>query len=227
MFGNKELLKAIAMFLLIRKRLGSNILKDYSVNKLVNLLGAHARTIKKRMYVLAQYGLVTIVGKTLMLRSVVSKHAKRNVKLGGRKMEYSSLKSVEYSLQAILVVVVQSRKDFAKRTIRNAHGDSHDFNVVKAARDAARKFGYGFEYKENGLSYKTIARRLGVSIKTACEIVKFAVKRTILKKTTHSIATYMQSVCGMEVYGYTFTTRNYGYKVLANSYSVAPCLAVV
>lgn len=227
MFGNKVLLKAIAMFLLIRKRLGSNILKDYSVNKLVNLLGAHARTIKKRMHVLAQYGLVTIVGKTLMLRSVVSKHAKRNVKLGERKMEYSSLKSVEYSLQAILVVVVQSRKDFAKRTIRNAHGDSHDFNVVKAARDAARKFGYGFEYKENGLSYKTIARRLGVSIKTACEIVKFAVKRTILKKTTHSIATYMQSVCGMKVYGYTFTTRNYGYKVLANSYSVAPCLAVV
>ena len=179
------------------------------------------------MHVLAQYGLVTIVGKTLMLRSVVSKHAKRNVKLGERKMEYSSLKSVEYSLQAILVVVVQSRKDFAKRTIRNAHGASHDFNVIKAARDAARKFGYGFEYKENGLSYKTIARRLGVSVKTAVEIVKFAVKRTILKKTTHSIATYMQSVCGMEVYGYTFTTRNYGYKVLANSYSVAPCLAVV
>lgn len=227
MFGNKELLKAISMFLLIRKRLGSNILKDYSINKLVNLLGAHACTIKKRMHVLAQYGLVTIVGKTLMLRSVVSKHAKRNVKLGERKMEYSSLKSVEYSLQAILVVVVQSRKDFAKRTIRNAHGASHDFNVIKAARDAARKFGYGFEYKENGLSYKTIARRLGVSVKTAVEIVKFAVKRTILKKTTHSIATYMQSVCGMEVYGYTFTTRNYGYKVLANSYSVAPCLAVV
>lgn len=227
MFGNKELLKAIAMFLLIRKRLGSNILKNYSINKLVNLLGAHARTIKNRMHVLAQYGLVTIVGKTLMLRSVVSKHAKRNIKLGERKMEYSSLKSVEYSLQAILVAVVQSRKDFAKRTIRNAHGASHDFNVVKAARDAARKFGYGFEYKENGLSYKTIARRLGVSIKTAVEIVKFAVKRTILKKTTNSIATYMQSVCGMEVYGYTFTTRNYGYKVLANSYSVAPCLAVV
>ena len=227
MFNNKELLKAIAMCLLIRKKLGSNVLKNYSINKLVNLLGAHARTIKKRIRVLSQYGLLTIEGKALVLRSIVSNHAKRNVKLGERKVEYSSLKSVEYSLQAILVVVIQSRKDFAQRTIRNAHGASHDYKVVKAARDAARKFGYGFEYKENGLSYKTIARRLGVSVKTAVEIVKFAVKRTILKKTTHSIATYMQSVCGMEVYGYTFTTRNYGYKVLANSYSVAPCLAVV
>ena len=227
MFGNKELLKAIAMFLLIRKRLGSNVIKNYSINKLVNLLGAHARTIKKRLRVLSQYGLVTIVGKTLMLRSIVSKHTKRNVKLGERKMEYSSLKNVEYSLQAILVVVIQNRKDFAKRTIRNAHGGSHDYKVVKAARDAARKFGYGFQYVEKGLSYKTIAKKLGVSIKTAFEIVKFAVKRTILKKETHFIQTYMQSVSKREVYGYTYTTHNYGYKILANSYSVAPCLALV
>lgn len=227
MFNNKELLKAIAMFLLIRKRLGSNILKDYSTNKLVSIIGAHARTIKNRMCVLRQYGLVSVVGKTLMLRSIVSKHAKRNVKLGERKMEYSSLKSVEYSLQSILVVVIQNRKDFAKRTIRNAHGASHDYKVVKSARDAARRFGYGFEYVEKGLSYKTIAKKLGVCIKTAVEIVKFAVKRTILKKETHSIATYMQSVCGREVYGYTFTTRNYGYNILANTYSVAPSLALV
>lgn len=227
MFGNKELLKAIAMFLLIRKRLGGNYIKDYSINKLVSITGAHARTIKKRMHVLSQYGLVSIVGKTLSLRSVVSKHAKRNVKLGERKMEYSSLKSVEYSLQAILVANIQLRKDFAKRTIRNAHGASHDYKVVKAARDAARKFGYGFEYIENGLSYKTIAKRIGVSVKSAVEIVKFAVKRAILKKTTHSLSTYLPSVSGMEVYGYTFTTRNYGYKVMANSYSVAPSLALV
>lgn len=227
MFNNKELLKAIAMFLLIRKKLGSNVLKNYSINKLVNLLGAHSRTIKKRIRVLSQYGLLTIEGKTLVLRSIVSKHAKRNVKLGERKMEYSSLKSVEYSLQAILVVVIQSRKDFAQRTIRNAHGASHDYKVVKAARDAARKFGFGFEYIEKGLSYKTIAKKLGVSIKTAVEIVKFAVKRTILKKTKHFISDYLPKVNFMGVLGYNFTTRNYGYKVMANTYSVSPSLALV
>ena len=227
MFNNKELLKAIAMCLLIRKKLGSNVLKNYSINKLVNLLGAHARTIKKRIRVLSQYGLLTIEGKDLVLRSIVSKHAKRNIKLGERKVEYSSLKSVEYSLQAILVVVIQSRKDFAQRTIRNAHGASHDYKVVKAARDAARKFGFGFEYVEKGLSYKTIAKKLGVSIKTAVEIVKFAVKRTILKKTKHFISDYLPKVNFMEVSGYNFTTRNYGYKVMANTYSVSPSLALV
>jgi len=177
--------------------------------------------------VLYQYGLLTIEGKALVLRSIVSNHAKRNVKLGERKVEYSSLKSVEYSLQAILVVVIQSRKDFAQRTIRNAHGASHDYKVVKAARDAARKFGFGFEYVEKGLSYKTIAKKLGVSIKTAVEIVKFAVKRTILKKTKHFISDYLPKVNFMEVSGYNFTTRNYGYKVMANTYSVSPSLALV
>lgn len=220
MFGNKDLLKAIAMFLLIRKRLGSNIIKDYSINKLVSITGAHARTIKKRMHVLSQYGLVSIDGKTLSLRSVVSRHSQRNVKLGEEEMEYSSLKSVEYSLQSVLVAVIQLRKNFAKQTIRNAHGASRSFKVVKAARDAARKFGYGFEYIERGLSYKTIAKKIGVSVKTAVEIVKFAIKRAFLSKTTHSIPTYLPSVYGMEVYGYTFTTRNYGYNVLANTYTI-------
>lgn len=227
MFGNKGLLKAIAMLLLIRKRLGSSTIKNYSVNKLVSITGSHAYTIKKRMSVLLQYGLVQVKGQTLILRSVVSKHTRRNVKLGERKIEYSSLKKVEHSLQAILIVIIQSRKDFAKRTIRNAHGASHDYKVVKAARSTSRKFGYGNEYVEKGLSYRTIAKKLGVCIKSAVKIVNFAEKRAILKKTTHSISTYIKSVCYRKIYGFTFTTHNYGYNILANTYTVSPSLALV
>lgn len=227
MFGNKELLKAIAMLMFIRKKLGSSILRNYSTNKLVSITGAHASTIKKRIRVLSQYNLVSITDKTLVLRSIVSKHARRNIKLGERFMKYSTLKEVEYSLQAMLVKELQNKKDFAKRTIRNAHGSSHDYKVVKAARDAARKFGYGNQYIEKGLSYKTIAKRLGVSIKTAVKVVNFAVKRTILKKTTHFLSTYLPKVNYMEGLGYTFTTYNYGYTVLANTYAVAPALALV
>ena len=227
MFGNKDLLKAIAMLLLIRKRLDSNVIKDFSVNKLVTLLGIHAHTVKKRLRVLFDCSLASLERGNLVLRSVVSKHAKRNVKLGERKMDYSSLKCVEYSLQAILVIVIQSRKDFAKRTIRNAHGDSRDYKVVKSARSASRKFGYGSEYVERGLSYRTIAKRLGVCIKSAVNVVKFAEKRAFFKKTTHFLSTYMKSVCKRVVYGYTFTTTDYAYRVLANTYTVSPCLALV
>ncbi len=227
MFGNKELLKAIALLLLIRKRLGSNIVKNFSVNKLVGITGVHAHTIRKRMRVLSEYGLAVMEGQTLVLRSIVSKHTRRNVKLGERKMDYSSLKGIEYSLQAILVVTIQNRKEFAKQTIRNAHGGSRDYKTVKAARSAARKFGYGDEYVEKGLSYRTIARRLGVCIKTAVEVVKFGVKRAFFTKATRFLSTYMPSVCGRDIFGYTFTTRNYAYVVLANTYTVAPCLSLV
>ena len=126
------------------------VIKDFSVNKLVTLLGIHAHTVKKRLRVLFDCSLASLEGENLVLRSVVSKHAKRNVKLGERKMDYSSLKCVEYSLQAILVIVIQSRKDFAKRTIRNAHGDSRDYKVVKSARSASRKFGYGLHSGQSG-----------------------------------------------------------------------------
>lgn len=227
MFGNAGLLKAISMLLLVRKRLGTNVVKHYSINKLVGITGAHAHTIAKRMRVLVECGLAEMKGRAMVLRSVVSKHAERNVKLGERKVDYSSLKGVEHSLQAILVVIIQNRKDFVKRTIRNAHGASHDYKTVKAAQSAARRSGYGNEYVERGLSYKTIARRLGVCVKTAVGIIKFAEKRAILKKTTHFLSTYMKSVCKREVYGYTFTTRDYAYRVLANTYTVSPLLALV
>lgn len=224
MFGNKDLLKAVSMFLLIRKRLGGNTIRRYSINKIVTLLGAHARTVEKRMRVLFRYGLVSMSGESLVLRSVVSKHTNRNVKLGDRKVSYENLKSVERSLQAILVVFIQNRKDFAKRTIRNAHGGSHDYKVVKAARDMSRKFGYGLEYVEKGLSYKTIAKKLGVSIKTAVEVIKFAVNRAFLKKEKHFFSEFMPFVNGREVYPYTFATRNYVYKIFPNTYSVSPAL---
>lgn len=227
MFGNKDLLKAIAMLLLTRRRLGSNVVKDFSVNKLVKILGMHARTVKIRLRVLSDHGLAILEGGNLVLRSVVSRHAKRNIKLGERKIDYSSVKSVEYSLQAILIVTLQNRKEFVKRTIRNAHGVSYDYKTVKAARSTARKFGYGNEYVEKGLSYRTIAKKLGVCIKSAVNVVKFAEKRAILRKTTCFIYTYMKNVCKRVVCGYTFTTKDYAYQVQANTYTVSPCLALV
>ena len=227
MFGNKDLLKAISLLLIVRKRTGSNVVNNYTVYKLVSITGAHASTIRKRMQVLSAYGLAELHGKDMIFRSIVSRHKDRNIRLGERKVEYKSLKSIEYSMQAILVAVVQSRKDFAKRTIRNAHGASHDYKVVKAAMGAARRFGWGVEYVERGLSYKTIAKKLGVCVKSAVEIVKFAIKRGILKKQTHQTSVCMPCVSYREVEGFTFTTRNYGYIVEANTYAVAPCLCLV
>lgn len=60
-------------------------------------------------------------------RGRVSKHPKRNIRLA--KIAYGKVKDIERSLQAILVAVMQIRKDFAKRTILTAHNGINFFDM--------------------------------------------------------------------------------------------------
>lgn len=221
MFGNGRLLKAIAMSLLVRHRTNTNIIKDFTVNKLVVITGMHPTTIKKRLHTLKEDGLVSYCGKNLVFRSLVSRHKKRNIRLA--KIAYGNVKNIERSLQAILVAVIQLRKEFAKRTIRNAH---HGCNAkdIKAAQKTARRYKWGNEYVEHGLGYKKIAKTLNCCKATATKIVNFAIGRSILKKQTHYEYTFMPGVNHRFVDGYTFTTKNYAFVVKANTYEVAPCL---
>lgn len=223
MFGNKELLKAIAFSMYVRHNLNKSSVRNYSVNRIAAATGIHACTVKKRMSTLSEMGLVTISDGRAVFRSLVSKHIKRNIRL--TKICYKSLKTVERSLQAILVALLQLRKEFVKRVIRTAH-DGRSPQKVKAAQKLSRKHGWTNKFAEKGMSYANIARKIGVCVKSAVEIVKFAVERRILKKTTHFETTYMPGVRRREVDGYLFTTRNYAFNVSANTYSVAKVMAV-
>ena len=223
MFGNKDLLKAIAFSMFVRHHLGKNIIKNYSVNRIAVATGIHACTVKKRMDTLSEVGLVVISDGRASFCSIVSKHIKRNVRL--TKICYKSLKTVEKSLQAILIAILQLRKEFAKRVIRTAR-DGRSPKEIKTAQKLSRRHGWANKYAEKGMSYANIARKIGISVKTAVEIVKFAVKRRILTKFTHFEATYMPGVRRREVDGYLFTTRNYAFNVSANTYSVAKVMAV-
>jgi hypothetical protein len=109
-FGNKELLKALAMAYLIKHRTKSSNIHHYSINLIRTITGIHANTIKKRLQTLNEYGLILIEKDNLIIRSTVSKHAKRNMNIG--RMDFTSVKTVERSLQALQVVFMQQRKDF-------------------------------------------------------------------------------------------------------------------
>ena len=225
MFGSNKLLKAIAMSLLVRKRTNTNIIKNFTYNKLAKITGMHPDTIKKRLRTLKDYDLVSFSGKSLTFRSLVSRHKMRNIRLA--KIAYNKIKDVERSLQAILVATIQLRKDFAKRTIRTAHNGRNP-KKVKSAQKLSRRYKWGHDYVERGISYKKIAKTLGCCKATATKIVKFAVNRSLLKKETHYEYTFLPHINYYNPNGdYTFTTRNYGYRVKANTYEVAACLAVV
>ncbi len=217
LFGDKESLKAIALLLYLYHMTGQNTLRHWSYNKVAMITGIHLSTAKKRMETLGQMDLVHFEGRTLVFRSVVSRHTDRNINI--KNIKYDSLRDVEKSLYAILLCIIQARKDFCKRTIRQAN-ESRQYKVVKKARALMRRCGWRNSYCERGLSYKGIANKLGVSIKTAFECVRFAVKRGFVSMENHFCALFMKNVNKYPVPGFTFTTNNHAYKVSANTYTI-------
>ena len=217
LFGNKKLLKALAMLLFFYHKAAVNTVKDYNTHKLTKMLGISASTVNKRMATLREYGIAILEKDTLIFKSIVSKHRDRNISL--EKINYSSLKDVEKSLYGILLVVIQSRKDYCRRTIRRAM-NGKTFKEVKSARLILRRCGYGNEYKEFGLSYRRIARFFGCSIKSAFNYVRFALKQGMIEVKRNFQSFLLPSVNHREIEGYTFTTKNYGYIIGANIYNI-------
>ncbi|KGF52435.1 helix-turn-helix domain-containing protein [Prevotella amnii] len=216
-FHDTALLKAIAMAYLIKSKTKASILHKYSINLIHDMTGMHANTIKKRLRTLKEHGLIFVEKNSLVFRSTVSKHKDRNMNIGN--MDFKNVKTVEKSLQALQVVLIQQQKDFCKHAIHNAH-HAHNPKKVKEAQKVCRRYGYGNKYCEKGLSYKTIAQKIGKSVSTIVKIIKNGVKKRYFKKITHFIWTQMKGVHFRDIEGYTFTTLNYGFQVQANTYRV-------
>lgn len=217
LFGDTASLKAIAFVLFFYHKSKGNVLKHWSYNKLKKITGVHPSTIKKRIQTLREIGFVKEENSSLVFLSIVSKHIERNINIS--EICYDTIKDVEKSLYAILLCIVQSRKDFCKRTIRQAH-NARQYKVVKKAMKVARKYGWNSSYIENGLSYKRIATFLSVSLKSAFEYVKYAVKKGFLLVKNHFMPTFIRNVNHYPIPGYCFTTTNYAYKVGANTYTI-------
>ena len=216
-FRNADFLKAIALMFLYHARANNNTLQDYSINKLSRICGIHHTTAKKRVSTLLEYGLAKIENGSLIFLSVKSKHKNRNAHIP--ELDFSDIAITEKILYALLICTLQSRKDFCKRTIlRNQH--PHSVKEYKEAKTLLRKFGYSSEYHEHGLSYKTIAYKLGVCIKTAFDYVKFAAKFGFLSVIKQFHSMFMPNVGYRDIPGYTFTTSNHGYIIEANRYNI-------
>lgn len=217
LFRDKESLKAIAFALFLYHVHGNNVVKRCTRNKLAAITGVHVKTIEKRVNTLLRLGYAKTEGSSLVLLSIVSKHSERNINI--TNICYDSLKDVEKSLYAVLLCIIQSHKDFCKRTILQAQ-NSRRYNDVKKARASQRRYGYGSSFCDFGLSYRRIAQKMGVSLKTAFMYVKYAVEKGFVSMQKHFLATFMPNVRKYPVPGYKFTTDNYAYNVGANTYTI-------
>ena len=223
--GDKAAQKAVSLLLLLKSRIGrTSSIRKASMNRIAMLSKTSPSTIKKYLPIWEDMGLVEwrgANGDILIIKRLSSKTHHRNVEVD--RLDYNTFKSLYKTLRSLLFLILNSHKRFIERLLRTATDPKNGDDYKKARKLSefyARRDTDGmFRYKEYGLSYKTIAKRLGYCTKTAEEIVKLAVRKRWCKKTARFIRQLLPNVCGMFVDGYTFTTKNYGYKILANTYS--------
>ncbi len=234
MYRNTDLRKAIAFSLYIKTKVKSSAIPHYTINKLHNITGVSANAVRSRLATLRAYGLVENTGKNnqcLVFKSLKSHTAHRNVALKDivftpndnlNKNAYAqNVKFIEKSLSVMLMMDIQNRKDFAKQMIRQSkHPKS--IKELKDAKKVCNRYGYGAKYRENGISYKYIAKTLGCCVQTAFNIVYFGVKNNILRKTKKTEKRFLIGIKYFEDMlspSYTYTNKNYACKVCANRYA--------
>lgn len=225
--GDKAAQKAVSLLLLLKSRLGkTSSIKNASLNKIAGISGCHPNTIKRYLSLWVEMELVEWQGKNkdiLVVKKLHSKNKKKNVCI--EKLDYSTFKDLLHTMRALLFLVLQSHKSFIKRLIRVATNPKRgeDFKRARKLSEsyAVRENGE-LKYKEHGFSFKKISEKLGYCTKTAQKIVKTAINRHWCNKTRNYERQLLPNVCGMYVEGYTFTTRNYGYRVYANTYELSP-----
>ena len=227
MYRNQSFLKAIAMAIYVKSNVKTSSLPKYKTYHLQQLTGLSAITIKKRLRILKEYGLVELQGKNqdvLVFKKLANDCKKRNFGLAG--IIFNSVKDIEKSLNAMLIVGIQSRKDFAKRAIRTYH-NGKTIAEIKEGKAASKRYCYAETYTEKGLSYNGIAKRLGVSLATAVKAVKYAIKKKFLIKTRHIEQVFVRKI-GQFAQNATlffkncFSMENNLYLCCANSYNIHP-----
>lgn len=218
---------ALALYLKKLCRRDSTI-HNYNPYKIQKFARIHPNTFKSYLPLMVEMGLVGFDGKNnehLVIYCLHSKHKARNVDI--HRFSFKSFKSVYNSLRAFLVLILQQRKDYVVRTLQIARNPrkGQDFNSARKAvkrlvRQGVLKSVYD-NVKELGLSYKRIAKEVGVCVRTAERVVSYVLQKRWCRKQTHFLRVEMRGVNRMYVEGFTFTTRNYGFIVSANTYTLS------
>lgn len=227
MYHHKDILKAVALAIYIKEHTTSSLIKDWTVNKISRLSNVSASTIKKRLKTLKELHLVKECGKHLLFINMKSSCNRNNIDISTIKS--TSVKDLEKSLMALLVVLIQRQKDYANLQLQHAH-NGKTINEVKKGMRESKLYGWFGSYVEHGLSYQGIAKRLGICIKTAFETVRFGVQHGFFSKISHFMCVFGSTGASLlkEVpQGFTFISKKGNlYKVSANTYVLSQSFAL-
>lgn len=227
--------KVLSAAIALKKALGQKSeIRDWNCNKVCKIIKISPNTFKKLLPELVNAGYVKYRGKNnriLVVSKLYSSTVDRNVSIDffdfGKK-GIVSYKEVYRSLRAFLAMYLQHKKNFIKRTIQSCKRPK-GLGEFKAARRKVKRLMNGGilrsmqdAYREWGISYRKIAEQTGNCVRTAQEIVKYAVAHRWMKKKVRVVRKFLPCVNYLPIKGYTFTTAHFGYILKANTYKLTP-----
>ena len=228
MKGQPSLQKALAFAIFLKFKLGrSSMMRNYSINKIHNLTRISSTTINKYLPILIQNEWVHFDGKDkqhLIVSKLASHTDGRNICID--KFCFDTYKDVYRSLRSFLALIIQSHKDFIKRTIQIATDPQQGQNFKAARKLVKRLVRQGIlnslydAYKEYGLSFKRIAQETGNCIRTAQRIMQYAISKNWVTKQHHQEQLFVPKLYFRHIDGYMFSTRNNVYRIYANTYEL-------
>lgn len=222
--------KAISLLICLKCRAGkSSTIRNWSYNKLHLIAGVSPSTVRKYLPILKAKGFIHFSGRDnehLVVGKMSAHTAHRNICID--EFCFDTFKDIYNSLRAFIALAVQARKDFIRRTIQTYHDPANHKVFIKARKTLKRLVkrgvlsGVDAEYKEYGLSYKRIAQEIGVCIRTAQRVVKYAVGNGWCRKHQNKEAYELRGVSFRDTGEiFTYATRHWVVQMHANTYSLS------
>lgn len=221
--SDADAVKALALLIFVKNHFKTSVVPNFTLYKIVSLTGLHYNTVKKRLNTLGDMDLIETVGKYnqhLKFKRVRAKNSNVNFS----RIDTSSVKLIEKGLRALFLVEKVNQKNYVEQRVILAQ-ECKNGKERKAGKQTCKKCGSS-DFKDNGISYKYLAKKLNISSKTVADMVEFAVSSKLVVK--HKTVTQIAYIKGgakkalsmfHDVKGF-FATKNNIYQIGCNRYSL-------
>jgi len=226
--GSQQKQKAVAFALMLKEKTSnSSVIRKFTIYKIHKLTcdkdgkcGMAYKTIRKYLDVLLKMELAVIRDGDLYIKKMSSSSKHRNINIS--KLKINKTRNVFNQIRDLLFLLIQSHKDYIKSILqlRKDPPKGTDFKKVRRLCKKCCK-NPDAEFADYGISYRKVAKQVGCCVKTAIKVVSDAVKRKWCFKTNNCEVHELFGVNYRKVPGYTFTSRNYGYILRSNTYTLS------
>lgn len=229
--ANKKFAKALAMAVLVKKKVRSSAIIGFTIKKLCEITNCDYRTVVKYLATLREYNLVreyNINGRTdLIFTSIRSKHSANNIYI--EDFGINTLLDADYHLYMLCFKNLIWKKTWVRRQLFILH-NHYKKETGKKVRHICRKYGLNRyendEYKDFGLSLKAIAKLLGIGKEKAIKVINMSIQHGIIIKWKKFEKEHIEGIYKIYKYmdkedkkRFTFVTKDdYIVKIHANRY---------